>query len=192
MQKFNFDIEICDQWHVLQGEEQKGPYTYEHMIYMLQTLQIFEFDYVWAPHLETWTPIANLSDFSLDRIQRLIEKNKDHDSILKRKHKRVDFKTEVICHDDSTMWDGHTMTLSEGGCSITMLNPKIVPGNKVTLYFGKKREQDFSFVINAEVVAKKVNSKKIKHNTAFVYSVRFLPTEQVRIDQIKKWVDLKK
>ena len=189
MNKFNIDIQTSNAWHVLHGEVEKGPYTYEEMIQKLQTLEVFEFDYVWAPHLETWTPIAQLPDFSYDRLQRLLEKNNNHDAFAKRKNKRVEFNHTVICHNDQSMWNGYTISVSEGGASLMMQNPTLVPGHKVILYFSRKEDTDTAFAIEAEVVAKKLTKQKIKYNSGMVYSVRFLSEHATGIQQIKKWIE---
>lgn len=186
MNKFKIDTQINDTWYILQGEEQKGPYNYEEMIFKLQNLEVFEFNYVWGPHLESWTPICELQDFSFDRQQRLIEKNENHEAFKKRRHKRVFFNRQILIHDNDELWKGNTLTLSEGGASLIAKTPLLVPGNIVVLHFINKTEP---ISVQAEVIAKKMTKQKIKHNTEIQYSVRFLDLNQVNQQQLKKWIN---
>lgn len=189
MERFKIDTLTNNIWHVLQGEEQIGPFSYEQMIYMLQTLQIFDFNYVWGPHLESWTPIAQLTEFSYDRQQRLLEKNAGHEAFIKRQYKRIEFNHSVICHNNEELWKGHTTNLSEGGACVYLQTPLLVPGNLIILHFTKNTHEEVPFTIQAEVVSKKLTKQKIKHNTGMHYSVRFLHMQPSSQQQIKNWTE---
>lgn len=104
-----------NEWHVLKGETQYGPYTYEEMIRMMQNKLVFGFDYVWSPHMDSWSPLADLEEFSASRLARLAEKNQTQEVFSRRAHERVFCKLPVFVNDQQTLWEGTAENLSEGG-----------------------------------------------------------------------------
>ena len=67
-------LEPQTNWHVLIGDQKYGPYDYKTVIQMLQSNQLMDYNFVWAPHLEAWTQIHQLEEFSRDRFQILMQK----------------------------------------------------------------------------------------------------------------------
>ncbi|RYZ87108.1 MAG: DUF4339 domain-containing protein, partial [Proteobacteria bacterium] len=66
-----------NQWHILRGEMKYGPYEYSALLYMIQTGELYDYNYVWAPHMEGWALLGDMPEFSKDRLARLIE-SQDH------------------------------------------------------------------------------------------------------------------
>lgn len=89
------------QWYILRGEMKFGPYEYSALIHMIQTGELFDYNYVWAPHMESWMLLGDIQEFSKDRLARLIQ-SQDHLSgaFIKRSSPRIDCDIDVYAHND--------------------------------------------------------------------------------------------
>lgn len=181
------DIATNDEWHVLKGETQYGPYSYEEMIRMIQQNLVYSFDYTWGPHLESWTPLADLAEFSADRLSKLAEKNVH--AFNKRTNERVHCKLPVFVNDQQTLWDGTVENLSEGGALVLMKNPVLLPGNIVHLHFRSRNDKDVAFNCTAEILTKRLVKHRIQHDTGIHYAVKFLSKSASGEQQIKTFIN---
>jgi hypothetical protein len=182
------EITTSNEWHVLKGEDKFGPYTYVEMIKMLQNNTVFSFDYVWSPHLENWTAVGELSEFSLDRLSRLAEKDSQAEAFNKRSSERVFVNVPVYCHDHAKMWTGTCENLSTGGALILMQNPVLIPGNIIQIHFKGAKAGENSFNCTAEVLTKRLVKQRIQHDTGLHYAVKFLQLLPVGEKQITNWI----
>lgn len=183
------EVSTSNEWHVLKGETQYGPYTYEEMIRMMQTNLIYGYDYVWSPHLESWTSASEIEEFSLDRLARLAEQNKEQEVFSKRAHDRVLCTLPCYVTDQQTLWEGTVENLSEGGALILMKNPVLLPGNIVHVHFRSRNEKDTAFNCMAEVLTKRLVKVRIQHDTGIHYAVKFLSKTPVADQQIQTWIN---
>lgn len=182
------DIPTSNEWHVLKGEVQYGPYTYEEMIQMLQNKTLFGFDYVWSPHIDQWTPMSELAEFSVDRLNRLAEKSKDSDVFHRRKQERIMCSLKVLVHDSKRLWSGVAENLSVGGALILMENPLLLPGESVTIHFRANEKGETPFNCTAEILTKRLTKQKIQHDTNLFYAVRFTSVHKDGSKQIDQWI----
>jgi len=182
------EISTSNEWHILKGETQYGPYTYEEMIRMMQNKLVFSFDYVWSPHMESWTPMADLEEFSADRLARLVEKNSNQEAFSRREHERVYCKLPVYVNDQQTLWEGMAENLSEGGALILMKNPLLLPGHVVHVHFRSRNANDTAFNCTAEILTKRLVKNRIQHDTGIHYAVKFLSTSPSGEKQIETWI----
>lgn len=182
------DVQTSNEWHVLKGETKYGPYTYTDMIQMLQNKMLFEFDYTWSPHLETWTALSELPEFSADRLCRLVEKSADGEIFNKRSAHRVSVQIPVYCHDHAKFWKGTCENLSSGGALILMENPVLLPGDLITIHFRALNETDNAFNCVAEILTKRLTKVRIQHDTAIHYAVKFVKTTPLGEEQVAAWV----
>lgn len=183
------EVSTSNEWHILKGETQYGPYSYEEMLRMMQGKLIFGFDYVWSPHMESWTPLADLEEFSVDRLARLAEKNPDQEVFSRRQHERVFCRLPVYVNDQHTLWTGVTENLSEGGALILMKNPILLPGNIVHVHFRSRNENDTAFNCTAEILTKRLVKNRIQHDTGIHYAVKFLSKSDFGDLQIQTWIN---
>lgn len=185
------EIATSDEWHVLKGETQYGPYTYEEMIRLMQNNTIFSFDYVWSPHLESWTAMGELPEFSQDRLRSLAEKSQAamdkeaENAFNRRQHERVYCQLPVYINDQQTLWDGTAENLSEGGALILMKNPVLLPGHIVHVHFRSRTNGELSFNCTAEILTKRLIKQRIQHDTGIHYAVKFLQKSPAGEKQIK-------
>jgi hypothetical protein len=177
-----------NEWHVLKGETQYGPYSYEELIRMMQTNLVFGYDYAWSPHLDSWTPIADLEEFSAVRLARLVENNRNQDVFSQRVHERVLCKIPCYATDQQTLWEGQVENLSEGGALVLMKNPTLLPGGMITIHFRTESASDCAFNATAEILTKRLVKQKIHHDTGIHYAVRFINKSPAGTEQIKKWL----
>jgi hypothetical protein len=179
--------QVSDQWHILKGETQYGPYSYSEMIKMMQTKMVFSFDYIWAPHMEAWTSLADVPEFSADRLSRLVEHNVHTEAFNRRDHERVLCKLPVYVNDNQRLWQGVAENLSEGGALVMMENPLLLPGEVIHLHFRNTPTLE-CFNASAEVLTKRLTKQRIQHDTGIHYAVKFLQIGSEGKTQIKKQI----
>ncbi len=183
------EFSTSDEWHVLKSETQYGPYTYEEMIRMMQNGLVFGFDHVWSPHLDNWSPLADLEEFSKDRLARLAEKNKTTQVFSARAQKRVVCSIPCYVNDQQILWEGVVENLSEGGALVLMKNPTLLPGNIVHLHVRSRNDQDTAFNVTAEILTKRLVKQRIQHDTGIHYAVKFLNKSLAGEKQIKNLIN---
>lgn len=164
-----------DEWYVLKWENRYGPFTHLDIVKMLQEKSVFEFDYVWKPGMEEWKRVAEVHDFTPDRIRHL--KGGDMPELsevfFRRRHVRTKFNGSIIVHDAKNVWKGESFEISEGGAGIVMHNSLVLPGQKVYIHF-KPGDSVPPFNAVCEIVSKQY-MKGVKHKDAPVgYGVKFL------------------
>jgi hypothetical protein len=188
----NLDIQTSNEWHVLKGDVKYGPYTYGDVIKMMQENILFNFDYVWSPHLDSWTSVADLPEFTSERIAVVASKNQptaitSESPFNKRKNERITCKLPVFINDNFRMWSGVAENLSEGGALILMENPILLPGHIVSVHF-RNVENAVPFNCTAEVINKRLTKQRLQHNTGIYYAIRFLQVGKDGEAQIAKWI----
>lgn len=183
------EVSTSNEWHILKGETQYGPYTYEEMIRMMQTKLVFGYDYAWSPHMEAWTQLAELEEFSADRLARLVDQNRTQEVFSQRAHDRVLCVLPCYVNDQQTLWEGTVENLSEGGALILMKNPVLLPGNIVHIHFRSRNEKDTAFNCTAEILTKRLVKTRIQHDTGIHYAVKFLSKTAVGDQQIQTWIN---
>ena len=182
------EVQVCNEWHILKGETQYGPYTYEEMIGMSQNGLVFGFDYIWAPHVESWTAMADVPEFSRERLALLADKNPTEKNFSRREHERVTCKLPVYVNDQQTMWEGTVENLSEGGALVMMKNPVLLPGNIINLHFRSMKEGEQSFNCTAQILNKRLVKTRIQHDTGIHYAIKFMVKSSEADAQIEDWM----
>lgn len=185
------DIPIHDEWYILKGETKYGPFTYTEMIQMMQQKLFFNFDYVWAPHLEQWTTAMDLPDFSTDRLTRLIEKSPEAEKMFnRRRYRRVLLHVDILAHNNLNLWSGRIENLSEGGALAFIGTPLLLPGDIIACHLrGRSKHPDRAFNCTVEIIAKRLTKQRIEHDTGIYYAVRFVHIEEENLNQVRTWVD---
>lgn len=182
------EFATSNEWHILKGETQYGPYSYEEMIRMMQTNLVFGYDYAWSPHMDSWTPLADLDEFSQDRLARLVEQNRSQEVFSQRSHERVMCTLPCYVTDQQTLWEGNVENLSEGGALIMMKNPTLLPGHIVHVHFRSRDSKDVAFNATAEILTKRLVKTRIHHDTGIHYAVKFISKGNAGDQQIKTWI----
>lgn len=179
-------------WYILRGEMKYGPYEYKSLITMIQKSELYDYNFIWAPHLETWTLLGDLPEFSKDRLCRLIE-TKDHlaSAFVERKAAREDLVVPVFAHNDQHFFDGNTVSVSASGALVLLNDPLLLPGQKIVMHF---RECDLNpkpFNVEAEIVRKNYSKQRLNVKSGLHYAVRFLRVQHHGKTQLKIWTSSK-
>jgi hypothetical protein len=183
-----------NQWFILRGEMKYGPYEYSALIHMIQTGDLYDYNYVWAPHLESWMLLGDMQEFSKDRLARLIQ-SQDHlsGSFIKRGSPRMDCDIDVYAHNDYNFFDGKCLSISDNGALVLLNDPLLLPGQEIMIHFrGNKANGHVPFNVKAEVIRKNFTKQRLNVKSGLHYAVRFLQVQKDGQDQIKNMILNKK
>lgn len=176
-------------WYVLLGDQKYGPYDYKTMIHMMQSNQLMDYNYVWATHLESWTPIHQLEEFSKDRFQILLQKESDYlASFIKRDKPRMDVDIPLLGHNSIRFFDGKVTSISESGALCLLNTPLVQVGDLIKIHIKAKDQSDVAFNIEAEVIRKNFSKQRLNSKSGLYYAIRFNDIQSVGLNQIQKWV----
>ncbi len=178
-----------NEWFVLLSDQKYGPYDYKTMIHMMQKNELMDFNYVWAAHLESWTPIYQLEEFSKDRFQLLLQKESDYlNTFVQRKSNRIEVEIPLIGHNSIRFFDGQVTSLSENGALCLLNTPLVQVGDLLKLHIKTNGQTGVSFNTEAEVIRKNFSKQRLNSKSGLYYAVRFNDIQSVGLEQIQKWV----
>lgn len=177
-------METENIWYILKGEEKQGPYTYANLISFIQNNQLFEYSFVWAPHLENWTMIHELAEFSKDRYLNILQNNKDlANNFSRRTSPRMQKRIPLFVHNNLDLYEGSTVEVSYYGALVSVNTPLLLPGEQILLHFTAGK--DLAFNLTAEIIRKIFTTKKININSGLQYAVRYLQIPEVALKHFK-------
>jgi len=180
---------IKNDWFVLIGTQKYGPYPYQTVIEMLQSNQLMDYNYVWAEHLESWTPIYQIEDFSKDRFQLILKSESElKTAFLKRNGKRIEMKIPFMGHNSIRFFDGEIVSLSESGALCLINSPLAQVGDKIKLHVRVDIATDQSFNLEAQIVRKLYSKKRLNSKSGLHYAVRFDDVQPLGLKQIREWI----
>ncbi|MBS1970584.1 MAG: DUF4339 domain-containing protein [Bdellovibrionales bacterium] len=175
------------EWYILRGEMKYGPYEYSALIHMIQTGELYDYNYVWAPHMESWMLLGDINEFSKDRLARLIQ-TQDHLSgaFIKRGSPRIDVDIDIYAHNNANFFDGKCTSISDNGALLLLNDPLLLPGQEIVIHFrGNGSNNPTGFNVKAEVIRKNFTKQRINVKSGLHYAVRFLQVQKSGQDQIK-------
>lgn len=175
------------QWFVLIGEQKYGPYDYKTVINMIQTNQLMDFNYVWAEHLESWTPLYQLEEFSKDRFELLLQKESEYlSTFIKRKGERVEVKIPVVGHNTIRFFDGEIVSISPSGALCLLNSPLVQVGDQIKLHV--KVDNELSFNVECSVIRKNYSKQRLNSKSGLYYAIKFNEIQEMGVTQIQKWI----
>jgi len=182
-----------NQWYILRGEMKYGPYEYRTLLKMIQTSELFDYNYVWNPNMESWTLVGDVPEFSKDRLCRLIE---SHDGMAQeftaRKSPRAQIEVPIYAHNDRRFFDGFSLSISENGALLLLNDPLLLPGYRLIVNFRSSENNPQSFNVICEVVRKNFTKQRLNVKSGLHYAVRFLQAQEAGAQQIYKWTHVPK
>ncbi len=182
-------LEPQTNWHVLMGDQKYGPYDYKTVIEMLQSNQLMDYNYVWAPHLESWTQIHQLEEFSSDRFKVLLQKDSELlNAFAKRTNPRTDTNIPVIGHNNIRFFDGTLVSISEAGGLCLLNTPLIQLGDQLKIHVKSKAQSGPAFNVECEVIRKNFSKQRLNAKSGLYYTVRFLDIQSTGLAAIQDWV----
>ncbi len=178
-----------NEWFVLIGDQKYGPYDYQTMIHMMQKNELLDYNYVWSAHLDSWTPIYQLEEFSKDRFQLLLQKESDYlNSFIQRKSQRIDVDIPLMGHNTIRFFDGKVTSLSENGALCLINTPLIQVGDVLKMHIKTNDQNGVSFNTEAEVIRKNFSKQRLNSKSGLYYAIRFNDIQPVGLEQIHNWI----
>ncbi|MCB0348351.1 MAG: DUF4339 domain-containing protein [Bdellovibrionales bacterium] len=160
-----------EEWFLLREDKKLGPFSYLNIVKMLQDKEAYEFDFVWNDNMTKWTRIAELREFSPERISAMIKDHKD--VFLKRGHKRIDYQSDIMVSDAAEIFNGSYLQISEGGARVKIAYSMLAPGDKVVIHH--RGTNDLAAFNAACEIVNKTYSQTIRNKKQEVeYIVKFM------------------
>jgi hypothetical protein len=148
-----------------------------------------DYNYVWAEHLESWTQVSQLEEFSKDRFEMLLQKESEYlSSFIQRRSSRSDVKVPLLGHNSTRFFDGELVSVSENGGMCLINTPLVQVGDRLKLHIKPHGESDRAFNVEAEVVRKNFSKQRLNSKSGLYYAIRFNDIQSIGLTQIKKWV----
>lgn len=171
----NISSDLSTEWYILKGENKFGPFSYTEVVKMLQQKVIFEFDFAWNAKMTAWQRIAEIGEFTEDKIKALKSTLMPEISevFFRRRHRRVSYGGTILVHDNKTVWKGRGVEISSGGAGVVMENSMVVPGQVLYLHF-KPGDGVPPFNAVCEVVSKKFEDGVHEKNASVQYGLKFV------------------
>jgi hypothetical protein len=177
----------AQEWFVQKGQHRYGPFTYLGVIRALQEKTVYEFDLCWKNGMNEWIRIAEHEDFKSDKIRSLTGEAKSEEQVFaQRQHPRVGFETEVLVHDNRSVWLGRAFEGSAGGSGLIIENATLVPGQTVLLHFAERADLP-AFNALCEIVGKKYAKDVRDPKSPVQYSVRFVKLDAQAEARVQKY-----
>lgn len=175
-------------WFIQRESHRYGPFTYLGLIKALQEKSVFDFDLVWRNGMDEWIRIAEHEMFAPDVIRSLSEKKQADTKqfFFQRRFPRWPIQSEVIVHDNRSVWLGQTYEGSEGGSGMTIMNSVLLPGQVLFLHFTGFGELP-AFNALCEIVNKRYVSNIRDPRTAVPYGVKFVKLEKHVQDAMREY-----
>jgi hypothetical protein len=108
-------------WYILKQENNYGPFSQLEMIQMLQSKTLFEFDFIWRHGLASWKRLAEVPDYTPEKIKEIFENLKighsstDKEIFFRRKHARAQYGSSLLLHDRQKLYKAESFEISAGG-----------------------------------------------------------------------------
>jgi len=163
------------EWFVQKDTHRYGPFTYQGLVKALQEKSVFDYDLVWKKGMEKWVRVAEHELFNPEAIRALQKESKN--IFQQRKHKRLPIQTDVIVHDNKSVWLGQTFQGSEGGSGMHVRNATLMPGQVLFLHF-TGFEGIPSFNALCEVVSKKYVPNIRDPRSTIPYGMKFVKIDR--------------
>ena len=180
------DLDSKD-WYVQKGQHRYGPFSHLGVIRALQEKTIYEFDLCWKNGMQEWVRIAQCADFTPEKIRELSTKAKSAEGVFtQRQYPRIPFESEVLVHDNRSVWIGRAFEGSAGGSGLVIENATLVPGQTVLLHFAE-REDLPAFNALCEIVSKKYVDDVRDAKSPVSYSVRFVKLDAQAESRVQKY-----
>ncbi|MCK6597106.1 MAG: PilZ domain-containing protein [Bdellovibrionaceae bacterium] len=179
------------KWFILQGDNKYGPFDYSFMLGLVQRGEIYDYNYIWSQHLESWTPMGEVPEFSKDRLTMLIKTDDPLSfGFYRRTAERAEIKVPVLGHNEDYFFDGTSVSLSSNGALVLLNNPLLLPGQKLMLHFKESEINSKSFNVLCQIVRKNFSRQRLNVKSGINYAVRFLKHQEWGEEQIKNLVEL--
>lgn len=161
------------EWFLLKEGNNYGPFSKLDLVQMLQEKSLYEYDYVWHHGMNAWRRVAELPDFSPEKI-RAMKESKDGDVsevFFRRRHARARYGCSLLVHNSKTVFKGHSLEISEGGAGVVINNPVLQPGQTIYLHFqpgdGVPPFNAVCMIVSKQWIQETGENKPVKYGVKF-------------------------
>ena len=105
---------------------------------------------------------------------------------FRRQFPRVRFESEVIVHDDQSVWMGQSFEAGAGGSGVMIENATLKPGQVVRLHFAPCDGLP-AFNALGEIVGKRFSREVRGTKSPVRYAVRFLKLDGAAEPQVREY-----
>jgi PilZ domain len=155
----------------------------------MQTNELYDYNYVWAPHMDGWSLVGEVPEFSKDRLARLIENNSElKNAFFKREADRRNVKIPVYGHNNHLFFDGHALSVSENGALLLLNSPLLLPEQDIILHFKAEETNSTPFNVAAKIMRKNFTRTRINVKSGLHYAVRFTKFSEFAKQTLKQLV----
>ena len=166
-------IPINNNWYLLKGENQSGPYPYIEIVQMLEDKKVFEYDYVWSPAMTSWERISECESFETEKLKPFLKNQNSKCPVqFRRKEARVEIGVSLVIHNNKKLINGNSFELSATGASIGISGNEFSLGELLVVHFRPSKLVP-AFNVHCEVIS---HTKILSENSIEKYriGVRFL------------------
>ena len=174
-----------NEWFVLRGDNKYGPFQFLELVKLLQSKDLYEFDFVWNKEMSSWMRVADMEEFKPEKIKRLKLSGMaiDKEIFFRRKHGRAHIDGSILLHNNKEVWKGKSVEISAGGAGVILPSSEVQVGQDLFLHFkAGKGVPPFNAVC-------KIVSKSEMKNKEYRYGVKFTSISQSVQVAIKKFTD---
>lgn len=173
---FSINNEVSEvEWFVLRGEDKFGPFSFADLVKMLRDQMIFEYDYLWNEGMSAWQRVAELEEFSPEKVKQLENQGQNEEAVrelfFRRRHARTGYGGSIVVHNNQKVWKGKGVEVSAGGAGIEMDSDEIDAGQTIYLHF-QPGDGVPAFNAVCEVISCREVSREAQGKT-FRYGVKF-------------------
>jgi hypothetical protein len=174
------------EWFALKDDNRYGPFAYLEIVKMLQDKSLSEHDYIWHEGLPNWAKVAEIEDFSPDRIKALKGGGMHEitEIFFRRRHARAHYEGTLIVHNNRKVFQGHSLEISAGGAGILIDGAVFDVGDSLFLHFRPGNGvPPFNAICNV------VNRREIEHGrkTHWRYGVQFTSISEYVQESIEEY-----
>jgi len=176
------------EWFILKEGNNYGPFCQLELIQMLQEKTLFEYDYIWHAKLPAWKRVAEVEEFSSEKI-RSMKESKDVDVaeiFFRRRHARASYGASLIVHNNKTVFRGQALEISAGGAGVLINTPNLQPGQSLFLHF-QPGDGVPPFNAVCQIVSKQFIKDAAGESEPVKYGVKFTNLSQSVRESIKNF-----
>ncbi|MFS4458193.1 GYF domain-containing protein [Bdellovibrio sp. HCB2-146] len=176
------------EWFILRDGNNLGPFCRLEVITMLQEKTLFEYDFIWKNKMQTWKPVAEVPEFSPEKMRELCDSQEVSvkEVFFRRRHPRAAYGASIIVHNSKMVFKGHAFEISAGGAGIMIENKELQPGQSLFLHF-QPGDGVPPFNAVCQIVSKQHVSGVSREEAPVKYGVKFTNLSQSVRETIKNF-----
>lgn len=161
------------QWLVLKEGQEIGPFDFYEVIRLIKQNKVRAMDFIRKTGDKSWSQVADISDFQLQRFKYLSDSVLGHRIPLsnRRRYERYKVSEKVlITHDNINVWGG-VSELGTGGAGVETVYGLLELSDMTKVHI---KINDISINAIAKVVSKRDWKNPLDNTFVFRYGLKFV------------------